>query len=222
MILISGKGSEYHRDAVNIVRNVLLIQVPSKSIHPYSWSLVYELYYYFIFGFFVIWLRLNIILCVFFLVTPVLLCHSRSDSDVLWMSYNNIFFAFGLSIGYCFHQKYFWIILYLFFALLVFFGFSMNEFTVFVGLAFLLLFYLILDSSIFILKYIGSASYSIFLCHALIVPIAVRLHFDLNYMIYAIVVFICFGVGIFYHHFVEKKMMAYTAHYIRSSAKVQT
>lgn len=54
------KGLAWHRDPVNIVQNVLLLQDPHKSILGVAWSLVYEIMFYAIFGLWVIGLRYSL------------------------------------------------------------------------------------------------------------------------------------------------------------------
>ena len=43
---LTGKGANYHYPIGDIIRNILLIKNPSRSIHPFAWTLVFQIFYY--------------------------------------------------------------------------------------------------------------------------------------------------------------------------------
>lgn len=56
-----GNGAWWHRDPVNIIQNIFLTQVPHQNIVFVSWSLVYEIFFYCLFGFAVILLGVSVV-----------------------------------------------------------------------------------------------------------------------------------------------------------------
>lgn len=205
----TGSGSEYHRDLSNILKNVLLVQKPSESIHPYAWSLVYEIFYYFTFCVGVIILRLPVLAyCAILALPPLLYINERVDPDMLVISINNLYFIFGVIAGY-YHKTIrlkvptsIVILSGLAFIALPYFTDSNLWRLAFVAMFFI--FYLHHSISFKVINKIGTASYSIYLTHALVVPTAKHLPLGIHaYFEFPLVVMACLALGLLYHRFFE-------------------
>ena len=103
-LVVPGKGADYHRDGINILRNLLLVQTPTLSIHPYAWALVYEMYFYLLFGLVVILCRaraawLGLALVAFALVMRA--SGAPIGKDIVPLSPNSFTFGAGLLLGCC-------------------------------------------------------------------------------------------------------------------------
>ncbi len=215
LFVCTGMGSDFHRDIINIARNILLIQLPTQSIHPYSWSLVYELYYYLTFCLFVIIFRINIILYATLMAMPFIIMHYgfgiNADADMIVFKGANIFFGVGAIAGYFFDKlKFETGYIATSAALLLFIAtpFLYKGFWLFLAVtAILFIVYLQSRYSIGFLNKIGNASYSIYLIHAIVLMILKTVIKSRNVYIFVLLLVVSLLSGYLYYVFVEKKMI---------------
>lgn len=175
MFLITGKGGDYHHDPINIIRNILIIQDPDRSIHPYAWTLVFEMFYYCCFGFLVILTKRGIGLFVLVLSTPALYAYLNHGDDTrnLISSFYNLYFLSGVILAKISNRVSFNSHTYLtalLFAIFISVPFITND-KIIILLSSVAFFYAYLNLryNIKILEKIGDASYTIYLTHALVV-----------------------------------------------------
>lgn len=103
LILAAGMGSSLHREPSNIFLNFFLIQPPSQSILPVAWTLVFELYFYVMFGIFYVLLRMpGVVFCALLALPPVtvLLLGLNFGKDHLWFSPMILLFVGGALLGF--------------------------------------------------------------------------------------------------------------------------
>lgn len=213
-ILYAGKGGDFHRNGVNLVLNIFLLNIPSLSVHPYAWSLVYEMFYYYIFSVFVILFSIPIsifsLLLIFF---PILFINNYTDEDILFLSINNIYFGFGLLVGFYWNKIkyrifYSFIPFFLFLCMIIYSCYGHSELYRFFLCTFFFISYMMHSKSINYISYVGSASYSIYLSHALLVPIASSCVQN-NLAYYPLLILFCLILGIIIHKYVEKKLVLF-------------
>ena len=215
LFFMSGKGSEYHRDGINILRNIFLIQAPSKSIHPYSWSLVFEIYYYFTFCLFVILLRINVLAYVLIMSTPPLLSMlimSDVGKDIVPLNFSNLFFCIGAIFGIFYEKiKYEPGLFLVLFAFVFFIGvpfFDLGPFIFLIATSALFLTYSKSSKSNLILKEIGNASYSIYLIHAITLMTMKTLIESRSIFVFLSMVFVSIAISYLYYLFIEKPFIS--------------
>jgi exopolysaccharide production protein ExoZ len=177
MFLISGKGAEYHHDPVNIIRNLLLIQDPNESIHPYSWTLVFEMFYYLCFGVLFILLRKGVLPFALALALPpiVYFLNGGEDTRNLITSFYNLYFLFGVLLAYAIKKYNFRapisLVVVLFLVFLVFPFLTNSQPLILLSTITFFYAYINLDINIKVLEKIGDASYTIYLSHAVILTL---------------------------------------------------
>jgi len=167
----------YHRDITSIVRNLLLVHDPSQSIHPYAWTLVFELFYYIAFATIFILARQRItIFILIFSLPPIynLIFNQYDEMNVIFSIYNLYFVAGVLCASYLplgqFKSDYrITFVLFVCFQLIPFWSDS-KLLLLFFTVAFFIA-YLTLNKNSAVLEKIGNASYSIYLFHALVLSI---------------------------------------------------
>ena len=173
----SGKGSEYHHDPINIIRNILLIQNPSESIHPYAWTLVFEMFYYTLFGSLYIILNRGLLpFSIALLIPPLVYYFFNIGGNLnLITSFNNLYFLGGVFLGYFsdklkFDSKLYMVIpLFIVFLALPFY--TKDDFIILISTFIFFIFYLRLNFNLRLLEKIGNASYTIYLSHGLILVV---------------------------------------------------
>ena len=215
LFVLTGMGADFHRDIINIVRNILLVQLPTQSIHPYSWSLVYELYYYLTFCLFVIIFRINIILYATLMAMPFIIMHYgvgiNADADMVVFKGANMFFCVGTIAGYFFDKLKFqtgYIVASAVLLLFIATPFFYKGFWLFlVVTTMLFIVYLRFRYSIGFLNKIGNASYSIYLVHAIVLMILKTVIKSRNTYIFILLLVVSLISGYLYYIFVEKKMI---------------
>lgn len=208
MFLVSGKGSEFHQDPINIIRNLLLIQNPNESIHPYSWTLVFEMFYYCCFGMFFICLKKGILPFVLVLCLPPLVYYfmGGEDNRNLITSFYNLYFLIGVLIGYTRRLHSFTFSGYL--ALISFSIFIIvpfitdNKAILLLCTTFFFYTYLNLSFNFKLLEKIGNASYTIYLSHAVILTVGKQFIGE-NGFRFAILFFLSMTLGYLYYTYTE-------------------
>ena len=209
IFLVTNFGSEYHKNSYNIIKNLLLVQTPSQSIHPYAWSLVYEIFYYSSFCIIVILLRVNVIIYAIIIAAPAFIyINAETNGDQILISFQNFYFACGVLLGRYHHKiireprKFSSGISLIIFAILLNIT-SDDKYALFPLLLFFIT-YLYLNSSALILNKIGTASYSIYLTHALIVPAVKYLpHQTSPHLFFIVTVLSSIFFGILYSNYFE-------------------
>jgi exopolysaccharide production protein ExoZ len=208
------KGAWWHRDPLNIVQNIFLIQPPHQNIVFVSWSLVFEIFFYSLFGFAIILLGIPVInLCAVWaaLILGAMFFAPTALPDFIITSDYNLYFIAGCLLAE-YHRwkpiKWTWPV---FAALLVIYivlpFFTLNEF-----IALFLSLFLVASSlgcfngepnKFFLL--LGEASYSIYLVHGLT---AVTIHRLTHEKIpYLVLLAVTFGVTMAFYHFIELPML---------------
>ena len=224
LFFVSGKGSEYHRDIINIIRNIFLIQAPSLSIHPYSWTLVYEMYYYFTFCLFVIVLRVNVLAYALLMATPYLISVISTggdviDQDIVPLGFSNLYFCFGAIIGVFYNSIRVTygiipvLVSLLFFIAVPFFELSPIIFLLATGI----LFFIYSKSTISnnFLNKIGNASYSIYLIHAITLMVLKTIIETRSIFVFILFVIISIAAGYIYHLYVERPLVALSNKFLK-------
>lgn len=209
---ISGKGSDYHRNVVEILRNLLLVQNPVNSIHPYAWTLVFEMYYYISFGVVIILLKRSVhFYCVVMSIPPLisyLFFNLYCSEKNLFFSTLNFYFIYGVYFSFLYQKFNFksnlimLVFSLLFFLILPFF--TENKIFIFISAAFLFSNYLCQNYSNFFLRFIGNTSYSIYLVHALVI-VGLRGFLKISYLEVLILTFLSIFLGVLYFNYIEKK-----------------
>ena len=216
MFMASGKGSEFHRDVLNIFRNLLLIHKPSQSILPYSWSLVYEIYYYASFLLVVILLKRNLIQYCLIMVLPIVAIKFFPSvsvtRDLVPLNFSNLFFIAGALIGHFYKSN---TILFgkpgLIIAAVAFIA---TPFVTANGWALLLasvaFFFVTLhtDYSTRAMRFLGNASYSLYLIHALVLSSFKTVIPYRNFFWFLVFISACILFGCLHYVFVEKKLIS--------------
>ncbi len=175
MFVITGKGGAYHHDPINIALNILLLHPPSESIHPYAWTLVFEMFYYLAFGCLFILLKRGIIPLALALSIPPIIyqLYQGEETRNLITSFYNLYFLSGVLLerinrNHKLHSN---PILttcsFLVFLALPFLTESKTS-TLLSTIIFFTL-YLNLSSNFAPLERLGNASYTIYLSHALVI-----------------------------------------------------
>lgn len=213
-ILYAGKGGDYHRNSGNIILNIFLLNDPSLSIHPYAWSLVYEMFYYYIFSVFVILFGLPVIIPALLLILlPVIFTSNSTDRDIIFLSHYNIYFGIGLFFGYYWEKIKFKIIhsfipFFLFICMILYSFYGSNALCSLILCIFFFISYVMRGKSIKYINYIGTASYSIYLSHALVIPVAISC-VQSNLAYYPLLVLLCLIFGVVTHEYIEKYLVLF-------------
>ncbi len=213
LFYISGKGSAYHTDLTNIARNSLLVQNPSESIHPYSWSLVFEMFYYLTFAMLVIQMSFSIWLYIFIMITPLIFFQEYCLSGYfsILFSHYNYYFLTGIILFLLIKKLkanfslFFFILVSFLFFLTPFF--TNNEFYILITTALQFFIYLKRDKTHNFLNTIGNASFSIYLSHALVVSIGKHVIPDIKILKFILLVFTSIFLGCIYYKYIEKKLL---------------
>ncbi|MBT5491586.1 acyltransferase, partial [bacterium] len=214
LFAITGKGTEYHHDIFNIIRNFFLIQNPVESIHPYSWTLVYEMFYYVTFAFFSILFGWSIYIYVFIIITPIVISRLFGiyyDDSIIFTSFYNLYFLAGVLISYYYNSfkinssNSTLVLVFFIFLLLPFI--IENEMIIFLSTILFFIVYLKRDISNRFLNIIGNASFSIYLVHALVISIGKYIIPDLNFIKFLSLVLFSFLFGYIYHIYFENKIV---------------
>lgn len=181
LFAVTNRGESFHHDGINILRNLLLIQDPNESIHPYAWTLVFELYYYATFGLLSIVLRLGPLGFAAVLAVPVvfgLATGSSDDRNLLTSSYN-LYFVIGVLISRLagkpqWHTPSYvaWLLLSVFIAMPFV---TESRWWLLIASAAFFLAYTTQPRSVGSLSSVGNASYSIYLAHALSITLGKHL-----------------------------------------------
>lgn len=211
---ITGKGTEYHHDIFNIIKNFFLIQNPTESIHPYSWTLVYEMFYYATFAIFSILFGWSIYIYICIIITPIVISSFLGiyyDESIIFTSFYNLYFLAGVLISYYYENfkkefSFISVVLLLFIFLIVPF-LNDNKIVLFISTVLFFLGYLKRDKSNKVLNIIGNASFSIYLVHALVISIGKHIIPDLNFIKFLSLVFFSFIFGYIYHTYFENKIV---------------
>jgi len=218
LLLLSGTGGDYQRSFVNVLRNMLLIQAPSLSIHPYAWSLVYEMYYYVTFCVLVIIFRLHLFVYCLLMALPVILLPFFIDmngmNDMIPLSFYNLFFISGALVGKYFDKipDQFGIfsvvgILLVFMVIPI----SVGKYAFLICAVLLFIVYSKSNVSIKILNAIGNSSYSIYLVHAIVLSVAKHVIDDRSILMFIGFVVASLGLGHVYYIVVEKRLIKYSS-----------
>jgi exopolysaccharide production protein ExoZ len=208
------KGDWWHRDPVNIIQNFFLTQPPGQNILFVSWSLVYEMFFYCLFGFVVILMGIPItVVCAIWAAVIVgvhFLLPGQLPKFLITSSYNLYFIAGCLLAEY--HRKKpircpWQVFMLLLIAYILLPYFTLSE-------AIALFFSILLVASslgcfldkphpFFLL--LGEASYSIYLVHGIAGIITFRLtHEKIPYLL---LVAVAFSVSMCFYFFVEKPIL---------------
>lgn len=213
LFAITGRGESFHHDGINMLRNLLLIQDPNESIHPYAWTLVFELYYYATFGLLSIVLRLGPAGFAAILSAPVIIAlftGSSDDRNLLTSSYN-LYFTIGVLISNVAKMPRWHTPSYL--AWILFAVFVLTPFTTDSS------WWLLGTSSAFFLAYttqprsvsslysVGNASYSIYLAHALSITLGKHL-VPSGYGGFFLLVPVSLAFGFAYFRWIERPLTA--------------
>lgn len=206
---LTGKGGEHFYDITNIIKNIFIINEPSLRIHPYQWTLVFEVFYYLTFGLISIGFGLGVVKYCF-LMFVFYLVSTHLGGDNLFGNFNNIYFIVGCLIGRFFKQtnidlNSIVIILpgVLFFSYPLFF-----ENKLWLLLLASVFFIVIINSNKTIpsLEKIGDASYSIYLSHAIIMTVGSVIIPDYYGMKFIILVSLSLLVGFLFFYYIEKPL----------------
>ena len=205
----TGKGGEHFYDITNIIRNIFIINEPALRIHPYQWTLVFEVFYYLTFGLISIGFGLGVVkycflMFVFYLVSAYL------GDDNLFGNFNNIYFIVGCLIGIFFKKTnidFNSIVIIstgtLFFSYPLFFE---NK----LGLLLLASVFFIVsinsNKTIPSLEKTGDASYSIYLSHAIIMTVGYVIIPEFYGMKFIILVSSSLLVGFLFFSYIEKPL----------------
>ena len=216
MILVSGKGGEYHRDYLNIFRNIFLIQNPTESIHPFAWSLVYEIYYYATFLLIVIFMKRSLLLYCFIMASPVIIAAFVQAVDVTQntvpLNTSNLFFIAGALVGHYYSAE----------------SFSFGKTTLGISAAIFIAapyvtgnpwFFLLATAQFFFvtlhadysnygMNFLGNASYSLYLMHAIVLSVFKTVIPYRNFFWFLVFITACIVLGSLYYVFVEKKLIS--------------
>jgi peptidoglycan/LPS O-acetylase OafA/YrhL len=177
LFLLTGKGVAYHHDRLNIVRNLLLVHDPNQSIHPFAWTLVFEIFYYASFAAIFILARQRTPSFVLLFALPSvynLLFTRYSQMNVIFSIYNLYFLAGVLCANYLPLNKFktdakIVLVLFACFQIIPFWSDS-KVLLLFFTVAFFIA-YLTRKQSNPVLELIGNASYSIYLFHAIVLSV---------------------------------------------------
>jgi exopolysaccharide production protein ExoZ len=216
MFMVSGKGGEFHRDIFNIIRNVLLVHNPSQSILPYSWSLVYEIYYYATFLLVVILLKRNLVQYCLIMALPIIIINFfpvvEVTRDFVPLNFRNLFFISGALLGHYYKSD---TILFDKAGLLV--GASIFIAAPFLTtnswillLATVSFFFVTLHTeySHSSMRFFGNASYSLYLIHALVLSALKTVIPYRNFFWFLVFISACIICGSLHFLFVEKKLIS--------------
>lgn len=222
LFMITGKGDEYHHDVFNIARNFFLVQNPARSIHPYSWSLVYEMFYYVTFGLVSILFGWPLYMYALLLLVPVLigkLVPGSADSLMMLASHYNLYFLSGVLIAYWKDGfRYRVSSLFLFFLFIVFFFapyYIHNEWLLlFISTVFFVA-YLSWGRSLAALNVLGNASYSVYLFHALVVAVGKYAVPDIYLVKFAVLLLASIVLGYLYYYYYERVVVAKASGFLK-------
>jgi len=210
----TGKGDWYHHDTINIVKNLFLMQNTWESIHPYSWTLVYEVFYYITFGVLVILFNLSIRSYALIMITPILLSQFQdglSNDFFVTTSFYNLYFLAGVLISHYYHQIKFKISNgMLFFIGVCFFVFPFifdEGIFLYISTILFFIFYIVKDKSIKILRVVGNASYSIYLIHAIVISVGKYLILDMDILKFILLFSLSMLLGYIYHIYFENTIV---------------
>lgn len=219
LIIANGKDVYPYNDFLQVVRNLFLIQAPYSSIHPYAWSLVFEIFYYASFCVIVIIFRVPaIVFALLISLLPILNSvynYSSTPNNLLFSMYN-LYFALGVVLGSFNHLTVFklnqliiFFIVLLFLCIPSFYQYIWVKDLILLCLCFILVKSFI-DSwnSISLLNSIGNSSYSIYLTHALTLSISKHVFNLTTAFDYILLFSVAVLLGIIYSKFFEIKITA--------------
>lgn len=211
----TGKGSQYHSDPINIIRNLLLINTPLESIHPYAWTLVFEAFYYLSFGIVCVLAgqRVEIYCILLVLISVPYFIIENNNKEIFHSSYH-CYFAIGALLGkyHNLTQKKInteWKTNLLLGAnFLIVATFISNEIYTFLSCCIFFFTYIHNRKTNIFLITIGTASYSIYLTHAIIMIPASKLPY-FNGITPTIAVIASLILGHIYHKKIETPSIRY-------------
>lgn len=206
----AGSGDDWHRDPLVILKNALLIHPKTQSLHPYSWTLVYEMYYYFTFGFLCILLGMRLPVYSVYTIAGLVVGHFLERDVGIWGSTQNLYFLTGVLLS-AVYLRYDWLNSFLLGVVLLFsLTISANAFYLLVTTITLFVFCIYWKWGwVRWIERIGAASYSIYLIHALIVPSFRRMGLLDGYA-HMFIAFIVSGLtGYLYYCFYERNVIRF-------------
>jgi len=217
LFLLTGTGGAQARDIVNIIRNLFLVQSPSQSIHPYSWFLVYEIYFYVTYGILVLGFQLNIFaycaLMVTLYVVSLFSIGMTFTQDAILFNSANALFVSGVIIAQFFDKieirfknylALFTMVLFLVFP----FTFK-NEFVFLIITVLLFFIYSKSTLSMVWLNKIGDASYSVYLIHAIVLAVLKNIIAARGPVIFLLFFVSCISVGCLYYVYFEQPVVRF-------------
>lgn len=223
LFLVSGKGSEFHRDIVNIVRNLFLVQNPLHSIHTFSWSLVYEMYYYATFLLVVIFLRRSLIQYCVLMSLPVLIAifHPGIEGtlDNVPLRFYNMYFIAGALSGHFYKpgmfvfRKYHFLLAATIFLMTPFL--TANPWPLLIATAVFFLVTLYTDHSTRVMRFVGNASYSLYLIHAPVLAVLKNVIHERSFTWFLVFLSACIILGSLYYVHVEKRLISIAYKWLR-------
>ena len=212
MFWITGKGGEHFYDITNIVRNIFIINEPSLRIHPYQWTLVFEMFYYLTFGVISIALGFGVIRYCFLMFTLYVITNFSGDNSTvtLFGNFNNLYFIIGCLIGnYSYKLQFNTNTFVTIITGIIFFSYPLLFENKFLLLALATMFFITsITSTISIpfIEKIGDASYSIYLSHAIVMTIGYVIIPTIYGVKFILLVMLSLLLGFTFYFQVEKKL----------------
>ncbi|WP_138614623.1 acyltransferase [Pseudoalteromonas sp. S3785] len=208
MFVASGKGGYYHHDPINIIRNIFLVQNPSESIHPYSWTLVFEMFYYFSFGVLFICLKKGLKpFCLFLSLPPIAFYVMGGENDRnLITSFYNLYFLIGVLIGNKRWGDYtpsVYLVMFLFATFILLPFFIDNKPAILLSTTLFFFTYINLNFNSKLLEKVGNASYTIYLSHAIILSVGKQFIED-ELLKFIVLFFASMIIGYIYYTYTER------------------
>jgi exopolysaccharide production protein ExoZ len=208
------KGFAWHRDTLNIVRNLFLVHDPAQSILGVSWTLIYELMFYLIFCTWVILLRqkLYILLAGWFIgVISNLVFFQIPPEKFIFLSQVNIYFIAGCFIALFYHKLPYKTNNKLLLVALA--GFVLCPFLLNMEISILITCFILCVVAVLYetnqqshtLVYLGNASYSIYLTHLTL--LAILTNFIKQPFMIVPVFFLCVGGGLLFYRYIESPVL---------------
>ncbi len=208
------KGAWWHRDPINIIQNFFLTQIPHQNIVFVSWSLVFEIFFYCLFGLAVILLGIPVIfLCATWaaVILAVIFFAPEALPEFLITSDYNLYFISGCLLAEWHRKKPITWPWSIFAALLI--AYIVLPFITLNEAVALILSFLLVTSSLgcfhgapnkfFLL--LGEASYSIYLVHGLTAVTIYRL--TKEKLPYLALVAITFTITLTFYYLVERPLL---------------
>ncbi|CAN5604919.1 acyltransferase [soil metagenome] len=211
---MASKGFAWHRDPINIVRNLFLLHNPAQSILGVSWTLVYELMFYAIFCTWVIALQQKIsMLLVGWLVLILgnVYFLQLATGQLLFLDQINLYFIAGCFVALVYQRvpyktnRALLLLALVIFVLCPFI--STATISIFITcfiLCFICVLYTTERPSQFLVT-LGNASYSIYLTHLTI--IAVGTSVIKQSWIMAPLFLVCVVAGLLFYQYIESPIL---------------